>query len=343
MAANMHLRAKFSYQYHAWDSVLICHSEKNSQELINYEQNGYIGIYWWSHAAIARDWYRYAKHDYSLDVDVNNVKKDFLIYNRAWTGTREYRLKFSELLVDLDLVDHCNTKFAPTDTNGHYTQHQFKNPELSIRRTDLEKFYAENNSLPSFSADYVSEDYNHCAIEVVLETLFDDQRHHLTEKTLRAIACGKPFLLVATPGSLEYLKSYGFQTFDEYIDESYDQIQNSAQRLTAVVKEMQRLSNLPTSEKQNLWKKLNQIAKHNQQLFFSDLWLEQIFSEYQNNFQQAVNQLIEQNQGKHFRKVIEIDTIEKMAQAGMPISMQQEITTNRQRVLDWLNKKPLHK
>lgn len=343
MATDMHLRAKFSYQYHAWDSVLLCHSEKNSQELDNYERNGYIGVYWWSHAAIARDWFRYAKYDLELHTEFDNIKKDFLIYNRAWTGTREYRLKFSELLIEHELLKHCDTKFAPLDGDCHYTQHQFKNPALSIKRQDLEKFYAINNSPPTSSADYDSKEYNQCGIEIVLETVFDDQRNHLTEKTLRAIACGKPFLLVSTPGSLEYLKSYGFQTFNGLIDESYDTIQNSSERLTAVVKEMQRLANLPTSQKKQLWQKLYQIAEHNRELFFSESWIKQIFSEYQQNFEHAVVQLSEQNQGKHFQKVITLDTIEKMNHAGMPNSMQQQITTNRQQVMDWLNKHFLHK
>jgi hypothetical protein len=47
----------------------------------------------------------------------------------------------------------------------------------------------------------------------------------LTEKALRPIACGQPFILAATPGSLQYLRSYGFKTFSGYIDETYDTIQ----------------------------------------------------------------------------------------------------------------------
>jgi hypothetical protein len=69
----------------------------------------------------------------------------------------------------------------------------------------------------------------------VLETLFDDHRWHLTEKSLRPIACGKPFVLMATPGSLQYLRQYGFKTFDGLIDETYDSIQNPKQRLQAVL------------------------------------------------------------------------------------------------------------
>ena len=76
--------------------VLLAHSELRSPELIKYENQNFIGVYWWAHALIARDWFRYAEHDPVL-CD-KHIVKDFLIYNRAWTGTREYRLKLTELL-----------------------------------------------------------------------------------------------------------------------------------------------------------------------------------------------------------------------------------------------------
>ena len=48
-------------------SVLLVHSEKRSANLSLYEQIQFVGVYWWSHALIARDWFRYAEHDTKLD------------------------------------------------------------------------------------------------------------------------------------------------------------------------------------------------------------------------------------------------------------------------------------
>ena len=77
--------------------VLLIHSEQRSQNLQKYKNADFIGVYWWCHAVIARDWFRYAEYDPAL---CNRApQKDFLIYNRAWSGTREYRLKFAELLI----------------------------------------------------------------------------------------------------------------------------------------------------------------------------------------------------------------------------------------------------
>ena len=64
----------------------------------------------------------------------------------------------------------------------------------------LENYYHPTGASSLASADFDIEDYNNTDIEVVLETLFDDTRWHLTEKALRPIACGQPFMFAATQG-----------------------------------------------------------------------------------------------------------------------------------------------
>ena len=289
--ASLHLRSCIVEPCHAYDQVLLCHSEQNSLELNTYEQNGFIGVYYWSHAVIARDWYRYAKLDPKLTVNFENITHDFLIYNRAWSGTREYRLLLSEMLANQELISCCNMTFSEFDHNAHYTQHVFANPNFAISRDDLHLLYPANKHDANASADYNSKDYATTAIEVVLETLFDDLRNHLTEKTLRPIACGRPFILVATPGSLQYLKQYGFETFDGLIDETYDTVLDPQKRLMIIVSEMNRISCLPPGEKILLWSKLYAIAERNQKLFFSTEWHNQIVKEFKDNFDQGIKRL----------------------------------------------------
>lgn len=278
------------------DLILLAHSEVHSPQVSLYEANGFVPVYIWSHAIIARDWYRYAEFDPIL---TNKPPKyDFLIYNRAWKGTREYRLKFAELVVSKDLADNCLMGFAPFEGNEHYTKHQFKNKSFKIASSELEKNFFFNTSDSGSSADYVNCDYNRCGIEVVLETLFDDTRWHLTEKTLRPIACGKPFILAATPGSLSYLKSYGFETFSSILDESYDSIYDPTKRLEAIVSEMKRLSNLDRSSKEQMFGQLNLIAQRNKQRFFSTEFQEQVIQEYKENFILGYNKVLGSRYGK---------------------------------------------
>ena len=261
---------------------LLLHSEMHSQDVKWFEQHYSVGVYWWSHAVIARDWFRYAKVDAALTKS-KSVQKEFLIYNRAWSGLREYRIKFTELVLDHDLQAQCHLTFNPTDDGKHWLEHKFINPTLKPSRTDLDQHFCPTTVAASASADYDSSDYVQTAIEVVLETVFDDTKWHLTEKTLRPIACGHPFILVGTPGSLQYLKRYGFQTFGKYIDESYDSIQDPVQRLEAVVKLMQSIANLPDQQKQTLHTQLADICKFNKDRFFSKEFFNQVVDEFKIN------------------------------------------------------------
>ena len=295
-----HLRSVTSARHGIYDTTMLLHSEKHSENLALYEQAGFVGVYWWAHAAIAIDWYRYAEHDPGLAINFDKIHQDFLVYNRAWTGTREYRLKFTELIVNENLQSTCCMKFTSHCDDQYYSVFDFKNHKLAISRQDLETQFDPCTVDATASADYHAPDYAHTGIEIVLETLFDDTRWHLTEKSLRPIACGRPFMLAGTPGSLEYLRSYGFETFGNLIDESYDCITDPVSRLQCIVKEMKRISNLSHDQKLQLWQSLYEIADRNKQLFFSDAWQQKIFDEFVSNFNQGVS-IIEQNKtGKHW-------------------------------------------
>lgn len=284
------MNLKWAIGLGGWRSpVVLVHSEKRSIELNRYENIHFIGAYWWSHALIARDWFRYAESDPKLEK--KSIEHDFLIYNRAWSGTREYRIKFAELLLKQNLNKNCLTWFSEFDNNQHYLSHAYTNTKFIVTDTELPKIYSSNLASSNSSADYNNLDYQKTGIEVVLETLFDDSRLHLTEKILRPIACGQPFILAATHGSLAYLHDYGFKTFNGLIDETYDTIQDPMDRLEAIVAEMNRIAKLPNKEKIKLYNDLHNIAQQNKQLFFSPAWQQLIINEYQNNIKLALRKL----------------------------------------------------
>jgi len=280
-----------------FDLSMLLHSEQRSAAVTWFSKNGFVPVYYWGHAVIAHDWFRYAEHDPNLNFDLSNIKQDFLVYNRAWSGTREYRLYFVEQLINHQLLNHVRTAFNPVDEQ-HYTQHVFKNNNLKISNYFIEKYLPGNQTNATASADYNNNDYNTTGIEVVLETLFDDSRWHLTEKTLRPIACGKPFILAATAGSLQYLRAYGFETFAELIDESYDTIADSQDRLKAIIQEMKRIADLDVDAKQVLHTKLHEIAQRNKHRFFNGLF-DRVINEYKTNLDQAMGIMRQHCTGQH--------------------------------------------
>jgi hypothetical protein len=219
-------------------------------------------------------------------------EKTFLIYNRAWSNTREYRLRFTELLIHLNLQEHCKTSINPIEPELgiHYDSHQFRNP-VWRPQTVLENHFPINTAHSHYSANFDIEDYESTDIEVVLETLFDDDRLHLTEKSLRPIAVGQPFILAATQGSLEYLRSYGFKTFGDVWDESYDLVQDPAERLIQIAELMKYISTwLPHQRERNM-AQAQAIADYNRQHFFSQDFFNLVANELKINLASAFNTL----------------------------------------------------
>lgn len=87
-------------------------------------------------------------------------------------------------------------------------------------------------------------------IEIIAETDILST-NWITEKTVKNLYIGKPFIVMGGAGTIAKLQLLGFKTFNPWIDESYDNIVNIADRLTAIKNEIDRLAML----------NLNSIAK----------------------------------------------------------------------------------
>ena len=155
-------------------------------------------------------------------------------------------------------------------------------------QTALEDYFPINTTPSHYSADFDADDYNATDIEVVLETLFDDARLHLTEKSLRPIALAQPFVLAATAGSLEYLRSYGFKTFSSIWDESYDAVKDPEQRLYAITNLMAQINNWELPTRKRKLAEAQAIANYNQQHFFSQEFFNQVTNELTANLTTAL-------------------------------------------------------
>jgi hypothetical protein len=276
------------YPIEIWDYAVLLHSEKQSEDVVLYQQDGFVTAYYWSHAIIALDWFRFAQHIEQRKA----VRRTFLIYNRAWAGTREYRLKFVELLIDWQLTNDCITTANPIDpdTNTHYSDHQFTNP-IWCPTKSIENYFPTNTSCSTYSAKFDMADYETTEIEVVLETLFDDTRWHLTEKSLRPIAMAQPFIMVGTAGSLEYLRSYGFKTFDTVWSEAYDRITDPGLRLELVAGIMKTIATWDPATRQQKMQQAQAIADFNKQHFFSSGFFELLQAELQQNIELSLTEL----------------------------------------------------
>lgn len=85
----------------------------------------------------------------------------------------------------------------------------------------------------------------------------------LTEKTFKPIGMKHPFILVSRTGTLKFLKTLGYRTFSEVIDESYDNEINDEKRLLLIIKELNRLKSMSLEEITNFKQKALPIVEHN--------------------------------------------------------------------------------
>jgi hypothetical protein len=237
---------------------ILLHSELQSEEVDLYNKSGLFKCaYWWSHAFLSLDWYRFAKYDNFLQPG-QHIKKTFLVYCRDTSGSRRYRQEVINNLPNCCQIGSFNNKSVTSD----------------------------------HSAVYNTEDINHTAISLVLETVFDS-RIHLTEKTLRPIACGHPFILMSGPNALSYLRKYGFKTFHPFIDESYDTELDTEKRKHKILQEIHRLSNLDSKKLNKIVDKCRNIAKHNKQIFFSEQFQTQVEREMTENVYKASDDIVD--------------------------------------------------
>jgi hypothetical protein len=103
---------------------------------------------------------------------------------------------------------------------------------------------------------------------IVTETYFEGKAQgsstlFLSEKIFKPIIFFQPFIAFARPGTLKLLHSLGYKTFNNYIDESYDEIENDKERLLKAVASARAFINLPKAELKQLMIKMTPIFQHN--------------------------------------------------------------------------------
>jgi len=141
------------------------------------------------------------------------------------------------------------------------------------------------NWSPNPNSDYFTSVFCHIATE----TMFIDKTLHLTEKSLRAFVNKRPMLLLGPPHSLSYLRSYGFKTWGDFWDESYDLIEDPWQRMEAVVDLIKKLNSMSLDDMEKMLDKMEPILDHNFQHFYNK-FPDLIINELMVNMAAAISQ-----------------------------------------------------
>lgn len=82
---------------------------------------------------------------------------------------------------------------------------------------------------------YQADFYKNIACDIVTESVFNYPYPFITEKTTRPIACKRMFIIVGPANTLSLLRSKGFQTFGDIINEHYDTIDDPVARFQCLI------------------------------------------------------------------------------------------------------------
>jgi hypothetical protein len=108
--------------------------------------------------------------------------------------------------------------------------------------------------------------YQASYVNIVTETIMNNDVCFITEKTWKPIASGQIFFMVGCKGTMAYLKSVGVDTFDDIIDHSYDSESDWVKRIDLMHKSLDKLMELDLAE---VYEQTKDRRKQNQELFFS--------------------------------------------------------------------------
>ena len=115
-------------------------------------------------------------------------------------------------------------------------------------------FVSQYISMPIMNASWYS---------IVGETISNNDCFFVTEKTAKPMMAGRPFIILSGKHTLKYLRSIGFRTFASIIDESYDEIDDEYDRISAAFASFQALAKL---DPRDVYQQLGRELQHNQKI-----------------------------------------------------------------------------
>lgn len=242
-------------------------------------------------------WMRRFEYDVKMDYHVTGIKnnppitledkqydKKFLCFNRRWRG---HRTVLVTLLHALDLLKHGYVSLGKSDDNRVWNdvcyrdRYYMQNCEEAVKlmnsvneemTTNFPELYLDTNDLVTNRAQLSSSTnylYEETYFSVVTETFFfgverpDEYGRFLSEKTFKPVAMKHPFIVVSTPYFLIKFREAGYKSFSPWIDESYDEEEDDSLRMMKIVREIERLCNLPDNERTQFLDEIRKICEHN--------------------------------------------------------------------------------
>jgi len=192
-------------------------------------------------------------------------KKLFLCKNKNIKLHRLYFLSYLKKYNLLQNFNYSNLDIHQWKNYDYYKDDRFDTEsfykiEESIKdvitegrkNTDNEIFVEKMNDINitdsgyNFAGEILIDDYLNTLVNVVTESVYFDDMIHVSEKSFKPFAFFQLPIFVASQNHVSYMRDYyKLDLFDDFINHDYDKEKDPAKRMEYIVKEIQRLNNIP--------------------------------------------------------------------------------------------------
>lgn len=213
----------------------------------------------------------------SLNEVVSDLKKQrpykFLCFNRKLKDDRilmiSYLLgkNYNSSLLSFDVKYLENSLLIEDLINKNDTFSQIINKGFNKMKT-LKKSVIDYDNLDihnNLIADK-KELYEQSYFSIVTETSTFSDQIRFTEKIFKPIINLHPFVIFGPPGILDILKYYGFKTFSDFWDESYDKETNRLFRFSMITNIIDELYTKSSDDWDEMTKQMKEILIHNRNI-----------------------------------------------------------------------------
>lgn len=203
------------------------------------------------------------------------MKKKFLCYNYT---PKLHRVALILWALENKVVDHMLLSFAGLSVSDKGSLEedflaQIRSPLLrQICARQLPHLRAQG----SYSIDDVTgggnslafnidkSHYSQAHMSIVTESDFgSDTIRRFTEKPIKPMCGGHPFIVFGNPSSLSLMREMGFQSFSPFIREDYDEITDWEERFNAACAEILRLTSMDNDTFEVISAEMRQICQYN--------------------------------------------------------------------------------
>ena len=282
-------------------AIIVSELHSDSVRLIS-DHYGWTPYYYFFHGWAALDWYRGYNRTWLMPPNKQrNIQYSFISPNRIIGGRRDHRVLLMYHLLNRNICNalisfpkQCPQEHILARDIAKHHQHRYNNIVDYFDSAELPLNMPNETGHPMHSC-WLSlfEENASSLVHVVTETSYFGRKCHLTEKTFKPICLQMPFVLVSNAGSLEYLRSYGFRTFSDIWDESYDLELDDFLRLEKIADLLKTFDVMTSRERAQIFQACQNAIEYNFNHFYNGgfeniLWQE--FSSMLKQLTQDFNQ-----------------------------------------------------